>query len=70
MNHAIYKIRYCQKNYNDGFDFDGKGGTLAREFYPGENLGGDLHFDLSKIGQKNLPPLPKATIYALLPSMK
>jgi len=23
------KISFCQKNYNDSFDFDGKGGTLS-----------------------------------------
>jgi len=32
------KISFCQKNHNDSFDFDGKGGTLAHGFYPGANL--------------------------------
>jgi len=32
------------KNHNNGFDFGGKGGTLAYRFYLGANLGGDLHF--------------------------
>jgi len=45
-----YKNQFCQKNHNDGFDFDGKGGTLAHRFYPGAKLGEDLHFDDSEFG--------------------
>jgi len=51
------KINFCQENHNDGFDFDGKGGTFAHGFYPEANLTGDLHFDSSESwSEKPTPP--------------
>jgi len=32
------KVSFCQKNRNDGFDFDGKGGTLAHGFILEKNF--------------------------------
>jgi len=42
------KISFCQKLHGDGFDFDGKDGTLAHGYFSGSEIGGDLHFDDSK----------------------
>jgi len=64
------KICFCQKIHNKGFDFDEKGGTLAHGFYPGENLGGDLHFDSSENWTEKPALPPQATINKLSSSMK
>ena len=39
---ADLKIKFQSEDHNDGYPFDGRGGTLAHAFYP---TTGDIHFD-------------------------